>query len=97
MISHRNVISNVLQQVTFDSVARKEKRITTQAVMGLLPLSHIYGLVVVSHIGTWRGDGVIVMPKFELEIFLNAIQKFRVGQLIVVGVHHARRSPYLNF
>ncbi|KAK2018282.1 AMP-binding enzyme [Colletotrichum eremochloae] len=84
MISHRNVIANVLQFTTYETVARKELGIKTQASLGLLPFSHIYGLVVIAHCGTWRGDGIIVLPKFELKQFLEAVQRFRINCLPVV-------------
>ncbi|KAJ0356423.1 4-coumarate- ligase [Colletotrichum chrysophilum] len=84
MISHRNVIANVIQFRTYESVARKELGIETQAGLGLLPFSHIYGLVVVAHCGTYRGDGIIVLPKFELKQFLAAVQNFKINCLPVV-------------
>ncbi|KAF6844519.1 4-coumarate-ligase [Colletotrichum musicola] len=84
MISHRNVISNVLQFRTYESVARRELGIETQVGLGLLPFSHIYGLVVVAHCGTYRGDGIIVLPKFELKQFLDAVQRFKINCLPVV-------------
>ncbi|CAK7201999.1 hypothetical protein SEUCBS139899_004717 [Sporothrix eucalyptigena] len=84
MISHRNVIANVLQISTYESVGRKGVNITTQVEIGLLPFSHIYGLVVIAHAGSFRGDEIIVLPKFELETFLAAIQKHRIQQLRVV-------------
>ncbi|KAF9772182.1 hypothetical protein IL306_010129 [Fusarium sp. DS 682] len=84
MISHRNVISNVLQQVTYDSVARRKKGVETQAVTGFLPFSHIYGLVIAAHTCTWRGDQVVVLPRFEFNDFLKSIQEFKIRQLLVV-------------
>ncbi|CAK7234448.1 hypothetical protein SBRCBS47491_008951 [Sporothrix bragantina] len=84
MISHRNVIANVLQIGTYESHGRKNKGIETQVEIGLLPFSHIYGLVVIAHAGSFRGDEIVVLPKFELETFLAAIQKYRIQQLRVV-------------
>ncbi|KAI6356013.1 hypothetical protein MCOR25_008012 [Pyricularia grisea] len=84
MISHRNVIANVLQYNTFDAPNRAKRGVTTQATLGLLPFSHIYGLVVICHAGTWRGDEIITLPKFELTTFLGAIQKFKIATLFVV-------------
>ncbi|KAK2032948.1 AMP-binding enzyme [Colletotrichum zoysiae] len=84
MISHRNVIANVLQFTTYETVPRKELGIKTQASLGLLPFSHIYGLVVIAHCGTWRGDGIIVLPKFELKQFLESVQRFKINYLPVV-------------
>ncbi|KAL1836145.1 hypothetical protein VTJ49DRAFT_5531 [Mycothermus thermophilus] len=84
MISHQNVIANTLQYRVFESVARKQNGIETQVVMGLLPFSHIYGLVVVAHSATWGGDEVIVLPKFEFTDYLQAIERFKVNHVPVV-------------
>jgi acyl-CoA synthetase (AMP-forming)/AMP-acid ligase II len=85
MISHYNVISNVLQHVTYDSVARARKGVTTQAVTGFLPFSHIYGLVIMAHTSTWRGDQVIVLPRFDFQDFLKSVQHYKIMQLFVVS------------
>ncbi|KAH7146139.1 hypothetical protein EDB81DRAFT_689254 [Dactylonectria macrodidyma] len=84
MISHCNVISNVLQHVTYESLGRCRNGVKTQAVSGFLPFSHIYGLMIASHTSTWRGDEVIVLPKFELRAFLGSIQRFRIRQILLV-------------
>lgn len=85
MISHRNVISNVLQIKTFESPARNARPGNgAEVCLGLLPTSHIYGLVVIAQGSTYRGDEVIVMPKFELQSFLVAIAKFNIATLYLV-------------
>lgn len=86
MISHYNVISNVLQHATFDSVARARNGVVTQAVTGFLPFSHIYGLVIAAHTSTWRGDQVVVLPRFDFLKFLKSVQDFKIRQLLVVGI-----------
>lgn len=86
MISHRNVIANTMQYCLFESVCRKKAGIETQVTLGLLPFSHIYGLVVVAHAATWRGDGVIVLPKFELTEYLRAIEQYKINHLLVVSL-----------
>lgn len=48
-ISHRNVIANTLQLTVYDGIGRKAAGVDTQVALGLLPLSHIYGLVPVAH------------------------------------------------
>jgi len=85
MISHRNVIANTLQYCLFEDVSRKKQGIETHVALGLLPFSHIYGLVAVAHAGTWRGDEIIVLPKFELAEYLQAIEKFKINSLYIVG------------
>jgi len=84
MISHRNVIANIMQYTLHEKLGRKQLGITTQVVLGLLPFSHIYGLVVIAHSAPWRGDEVVVLPKFELNDYLNAIQRFKINHLLVV-------------
>ncbi|KAL2062104.1 hypothetical protein VTL71DRAFT_6370 [Oculimacula yallundae] len=86
MISHRNVISNVLQIGSFEKPARdaRPENERTEVGLGLLPLSHIYGLVVIAQASTYRGDGVIILPKFELQSFLNAIQTQKIQTLYLV-------------
>lgn len=88
MISHRNVIANTMQYCTYESVARKQQGVETQVELGLLPFSHIYGLVVIAHGGAWRGDEVVVLPKFEFPTFLAAIERFRLEQLYLVRRTH---------
>jgi acyl-CoA synthetase (AMP-forming)/AMP-acid ligase II len=84
MISHRNVIANTMQYCIYNQVARAKLGVETEVELGLLPFSHIYGLVVVAHAATWRGDEVIVLPKFELTEFLQAIEKFKINHLPLV-------------
>ena len=89
MISHKNVIANVLQISAFekthrDALATPGGPQHTEVVLGLLPQSHIYALVVMCHTGPYRGDQVIVLPKFELKLYLAAIQNFKIGSLFLV-------------
>ncbi|GAB7343323.1 hypothetical protein MBLNU457_1372t1 [Dothideomycetes sp. NU457] len=89
MISHRNVIANTLQTSTHEVEYRKRlskpgEPEYTEKCLGLLPMSHIYGLVVVCHVSLYRGDGVVVLPKFEMKSFLDAIQKYKIANLYLV-------------
>ncbi|KAM5347280.1 hypothetical protein ACJ41O_010285 [Fusarium nematophilum] len=84
MISHYNVIANTIQLQTIESVARRESGIDTQVALGVLPFSHIYGLVVIAHLAIYRGDEIIVLPRFQLDQLLGAIQKFKIEQLCLV-------------
>ncbi|KAL5116984.1 hypothetical protein ACEQ8H_005070 [Pleosporales sp. CAS-2024a] len=91
MISHRNVIANTMQIATFEKPYRDQiiKDIRNQSdytenVLGLLPMSHIYGLVVICHASVFRGDGVVVLPKFEFASTLQAIQDHKINSLFLV-------------
>lgn len=85
MISHRNVIANTLQISTYDSTFRKTLgKGYHDTALGLLPQSHIYGLIVICHVSTYLGDTVIVLPKFEINAFLDSIQKYKINTLYIV-------------
>lgn len=84
MISHRNIIANMLQLRVYEDVGRKQLGVETQTGFALLPLSHAYGLHVVALAGIWRGDELIVLPKFEFTTYLKAIERFKVNSLQVV-------------
>jgi acyl-CoA synthetase (AMP-forming)/AMP-acid ligase II len=90
MISHRNVISNTIANTVHEFGFREELKPPSQksqhmdVSLGLLPQSHIYALVLLCHVGPYRGDQLIVLPKFELRTYLNAIQKFRIATLYLV-------------
>jgi acyl-CoA synthetase (AMP-forming)/AMP-acid ligase II len=88
MISHRNVISNVMQLAAMERPQRAKRPGNGAEVgLGLLPLSHIYGLVVIAQGSTYRGDGVIILPKFELPSYLNSISTYKIETLYLVGLH----------
>ncbi|MCJ1342902.1 hypothetical protein MMC31_001091 [Peltigera leucophlebia] len=90
MISHRNVIANVLQLSAFEKPSRLLKGEPqtslpyTDVVLGLLPQSHAYALVVVCHLATYRGDQVVSLPKFEILLLLGAIERFKIRLLYLV-------------
>lgn len=90
MISHRNVIANVLQLSAFEKPSRLLKGEPqtslpyTDVVLGLLPQSHAYALVVVCHLATYRGDQVVNLPKFEILLLLGAIERFKIRLLYLV-------------
>jgi acyl-CoA synthetase (AMP-forming)/AMP-acid ligase II len=101
MISHRNVIANTIQMTTQESASREQRARRngvpewTENCLGLLPLSHIYGLIVIAHVGPYRGDGVVVLPKYDFKLLLEAIQGFRIAMLYLVPpmIIHLTNSP----
>ncbi|PQE05573.1 putative phenylacetyl- ligase protein [Rutstroemia sp. NJR-2017a BBW] len=84
MISHQNVITNVLQLRAFEKAERDTWDEKNEVALGLLPLSHIYGLVVIAQGTTYRGDGVIILPKFELQSYLQTVQNHKINTLYLV-------------
>ncbi|KAL6416246.1 hypothetical protein AUP68_00461 [Ilyonectria robusta] len=84
MISHYNIIAGILQTATFDSVARKAQHVETQVMLGLLPFSHVFGLMLITHLGAFRGDEIIVLPRYDFVSFLGAVSRFKIQQLSIV-------------
>lgn len=85
MISHYNVIANTLQISIYDQPSRDAIAAGyTDVALGLLPYSHIYGLIVVCMCSTYRGDQVMVFPKFDLQQYLQGIAKYKINTLYIV-------------
>ncbi|EEH33839.1 4-coumarate-CoA ligase [Paracoccidioides lutzii Pb01] len=90
MISHRNVIANTLQIKEYEVPYRKTLKNSgsqsgyTDVILGLLPQSHIYALVVICHSGPYRGDQVVILPKFDFTQYLGAIERCKVSTLYLV-------------
>ncbi|EFW23083.1 hypothetical protein D8B26_006609 [Coccidioides posadasii str. Silveira] len=88
-IAHRNVIANTLQMMVYEAPHRNSLKPAGQGAfndvaLGLLPQSHIYSLVVMCHCGPYRGDQVIVLPKFELNHYLQTVEKYKISTLYLV-------------
>jgi acyl-CoA synthetase (AMP-forming)/AMP-acid ligase II len=72
MLTHHNLVANLRQMeglcYFYD----------TDTLICVLPLFHIYGLVVVLNMGLYSGATVVMMPRFDLEQFLKAAQDYEV-------------------
>jgi len=79
MLTHANLIANILQ---VDGVGHYlDGEDTTVA---FLPFFHIYGLTIIVFMSLWAGATVVVMPRFELEQYLQLVQRHRATLLHVV-------------
>jgi hypothetical protein len=92
-VTHQNVIANVLQMESFELTDRT--RAQQDVTLGILPQSHIYGLIM-AHLSAYRGESVIVLPKFTLESLAQAIQNFKVNVLIIVSLQRSGPSSPAN-
>ena len=72
MLTHYNLVANMCQMDGLDYFHRDDM------LLCVLPLFHIYGLVVVLNMGLHLGTTTVIMPRFDLEQFLELIQKYRV-------------------
>lgn len=78
MLTHRNLVACLLQ---FGPLEGSGEGDTTLAA---LPFFHVYGLVVILSLGLYRGATLVVMPRFELEAALRAVERWRVTRLPLV-------------
>jgi acyl-CoA synthetase (AMP-forming)/AMP-acid ligase II len=72
MLTHHNLVANLRQMeglCYFND---------TDRLICVLPLFHIYGLVVVLNMGLYSGATIVTMPRFDLETFLQAVQDYEV-------------------
>ncbi|RDW83777.1 AMP-dependent CoA ligase [Aspergillus mulundensis] len=79
-ITHSNIATNILQAVTLDGFAT---RTAPEVTLGILPLSHAYGLAVLSVL-LYRRDTVILHARFDMPAALRSIQVYRIQRLYVV-------------
>ncbi|KZO99520.1 AMP binding protein [Calocera viscosa TUFC12733] len=56
----------------------------SDVILAVLPFFHIYGLVQILMFNVFRGATTVVLPRFDLNHFCTAIQKFRVTFAYVV-------------
>ena len=72
MLTHHNLVANIRQMEGLCYFYE------TDTLICVLPLFHIYGLVVVLNMGLYSGATVVMMPRFDLEGFLKAVQDYDV-------------------
>src|SRR3989440_1455139 len=72
MLTHYNLVANMCQMDWLDYFHSDD------TLLCVLPLFHIYGLAVVLNMGLHLGATIVIMPRFDLELFLELIQKYRV-------------------
>jgi long-chain acyl-CoA synthetase len=71
MLTHHNVVSNALQTGAW-FVDTKEGE---EGIMCVLPFFHSYGLNAVMSVGISKAMKLVLLPRFELEMALKAIDK----------------------
>ena len=73
MLTHHNLVANIRQMEGLCYFFE------TDTLICVLPMFHIYGLVVVLNMGLYTGATIVTMPRFELESFLKAAQDYDVS------------------
>ena len=79
MLTHRNLVANLVQVDTADHYHHEQ-----DTTIAFLPFFHIYGMQVIAMLGLWSGATVVVMPKFDLDTYLDLVERHRATILHVV-------------
>lgn len=77
MLTHRQIATNLAQLQPAITAGPGDR------VLAVLPFFHIYGLTALMNAPLRHGATVVVLPRFDLEQFLAAIQNHRITALYV--------------
>ncbi|KAJ6421443.1 hypothetical protein OIU84_028758 [Salix udensis] len=80
ILTHGNFIAASLM-VTMDQVTTGEMH---NVFLCFLPMFHVFGLAVITYSQLQMGNAVAIMGKFEFEMVLKTIEKYRVTHMWVV-------------
>lgn len=80
MQTHRNLVAMLSQM----EVLASDAEIEGHCHLAVLPFFHAYGLVAYLNLGLRRGLRCVTMPRFDLEQYLQLIERHRVTTLYVV-------------
>jgi acyl-CoA synthetase (AMP-forming)/AMP-acid ligase II len=72
MLTHHNLVANMCQMEGLNYFTEAD------TLVAVLPMFHIYGLVVILNLGLRQGATIVTLPRFDLEPFLQTLQKFEV-------------------
>jgi acyl-CoA synthetase (AMP-forming)/AMP-acid ligase II len=77
MLTHRSIATNLAQLAPMIPMGPGDR------ILAVLPFFHIYGLTALMNAPLRNGATVVVLPRFELDTFLAAIEKHRINGLYV--------------
>ncbi|MFF1507948.1 AMP-binding protein [Streptomyces sp. NPDC058326] len=77
MLTHTSIATNLAQLEPLIPMGPGDR------ILAVLPFFHIYGLTALMNAPLRQGATVVVLPRFELDTFLGAVQKHRISGLYV--------------
>lgn len=79
-LTHASLVANCLQLDRHDTT-RPER---PETVMAVLPMFHVFALTSVLHFGIYSGAKIVLLPRFELQGFIDAMERTAPHRLYVV-------------
>ncbi|TBH20675.1 long-chain-fatty-acid--CoA ligase [Thermus thermamylovorans] len=76
MLTHRNLVANVLQIDAWDASARE--LLGKGVMLGALPFFHVYGMTVAMNYGLFSGYKIVLLPRPEIRAIVEAIERHGV-------------------
>nr|A0A6B9HER0.1 RecName: Full=Piperic acid--CoA ligase; Short=PipCoA ligase [Piper nigrum]QGY72664.1 piperic acid coenzyme A ligase [Piper nigrum] len=80
ILTHRNLISTACMTTSDQEFDGEDPNV----FLCFLPMSHVFGLVIICYSQLMRGNSVVSVEKFDLEMVLRSVGKYRVTYLCVV-------------
>ncbi|HEY3686460.1 MAG TPA: AMP-binding protein [Streptosporangiaceae bacterium] len=73
MLTHANLMANAVQTASWDSESRAGHEIT----LAVLPMFHVFGLTLCLTTSVLTASTIVLLPKFDTDLVLDAIRKWR--------------------
>ncbi|MBE3589448.1 MAG: long-chain fatty acid--CoA ligase [Firmicutes bacterium] len=74
MLTHGNLVANTLQAEAWLYRFKRGEGVT----LGVLPFFHVYGLTTVLHYAVRNATTMILIPRFDVRMMVDAIERYRV-------------------
>ncbi|MCA1617726.1 MAG: long-chain fatty acid--CoA ligase [Acidobacteria bacterium] len=97
MLTHYNIFANVVQTQCW---AHADARRGEDTYLLVIPYFHIYGFTVGMMEGVWRGAQQVLIPKYDVEMLLNAIRRYEptyfpaVPTIYISLLNHPKAKEY---
>ncbi|KAI4334348.1 hypothetical protein L6164_019050 [Bauhinia variegata] len=80
ILTHGNFIASGLMLTSDDELMGRMHDV----FICVLPMFHVFGLALITYAQLQRGNALVSLKKFDFEMFLKAIEKYRVTNLWIV-------------
>lgn len=74
MLTHKNLVSNTIMGIHWMYNCNEGEEV----ILGVLPFFHVYGMTAVMNLSIMQAYKMVLIPKFDIKMVLEAIKKHRV-------------------